>query len=585
MSLYLNSTEDPAPGALSESPAGEKNQRVRSRTELIIRDEHFTNPGLAILAAQQLLPRLDAVSKEIEGVREGQDIEYLHRMRVASRRLRAALPIFAPCLPRKKYGRWLADIRRITRVLGDARDADVQIAALRKYRKKVIKSGEAETGIKKSGDEAIIEGLGYLLSKTRERRGEYQKEIISALSDIEKHHVIEEIRQSVVDGAARAGGLRKKSRMIGIPPTAVLNIGRGIDKLLAYDEWVKYPDAVAEHHAMRIAAKQLRYMMELYSPLYRRGLKKPISQVARLQEILGELHDCDVWIDRVTYLLLKERTKPRVLRDSDRPGPVVIAGLKQFLNDREKERRFIYRRFFRRWQSLSQAGMWQALKISLLNEVKTPFTARGNVNEDTALLSVRDLARAFTPGIPHASHVSMLALALFDSLSGVHGLNRDDRLLLESAALLHEIGCCGGRKGHPERSAAMILSDEYLPYGIPERCIIALAVANHRTKSDTRSDGLLSVLSESDRQRALLMASILRIADGLDIHRNGEVASVSCTIKGKLVVLTITSEGITGADQLKVLAKAGLFTRITGYTVSFGPITTATGVPVIRSGN
>jgi CHAD domain-containing protein len=572
MSVNLNSQGDVATRAPSGSPAGEKNGRGYSRTGPINRDDYFCNPGLAIFASQQLLPRLDAVSKEIVGIRAGEDIEYLHRMRVASRRLRAALPVFAPCLPRKKYGRWLADIRRITRVLGDARDADVQIAALRKYRKKVMKSGDGDTGGKKPGDEAIMEGLGYLLSKTRERRTEYQKEIISALSNIEKHHVIEEIRESVVSGAARAGSLRKKSRMTGIPPTAVLHIGKGIDKLLMYDEWVKYPDAVAEHHAMRIAAKQLRYMMELYSPLYRRGLKKPISQVTRLQEILGELHDCDVWIDRVTYLLLKERTKPRVLRDSDRPGPVVIAGLKQFLTDREKERRFIYRRFSRRWESLSRAGAWQATRTMLVTGAKTQFIARGNFTEDEALQSVRDLARAFTPGIPHASHVGMLALALFDSLSEVHGLNGDDRLLLESAALLHEIGFCDGRKGHPERGAAMILSDEYLPYGIPERCIIALSVANHRTKADIHADGLLSVLPEPARRRALLIASLLRIADGLDVHHNGEVSSVASIIKGKQVVLTIASDAITGPDQLKVLAKADLFTRVSGYTVSFGPI-------------
>ena len=121
------------PGVSVDSPAGEKILSGRSRREPIVRDEHFRNPGLAVFAAQQLIPRLDAMSREVEGVRAGEDIEYLHRMRVASRRLRAALPIFAPCLPRKKYGRWLADIRRITRVLGDARDADVQIAALKRF--------------------------------------------------------------------------------------------------------------------------------------------------------------------------------------------------------------------------------------------------------------------------------------------------------------------------------------------------------------------------------------------------------------------------------------------------------------------
>ena len=46
--------------------------------------------------------------------------------------------------------------------------------------------------------------------------------------------------------------------------------------MLSYEPWVPYPDAVAEHHATRIAAKKLRYTMEIYGPVYRRNLKKPL---------------------------------------------------------------------------------------------------------------------------------------------------------------------------------------------------------------------------------------------------------------------------------------------------------------------
>ena len=55
--------------------------------------------------------------------------------------------------------------------------------------------------------------------------------------------------------------------------------------LLQYERWVHNPDAVAEHHAMRIAAKKLRYTMETYAPVYRRNLKKPLARVKKIQEI------------------------------------------------------------------------------------------------------------------------------------------------------------------------------------------------------------------------------------------------------------------------------------------------------------
>ena len=564
-----DSAEGVAPRVAGYNPGSKNIPGRRFRGKPGLREQTSASPGLRMFAAMQLLPRLEALSREIDGVRAGEDIEYLHRMRVASRRLRAALPVFVSCFPQKKYARWLADIRRITRVLGDARDADVQIAALRKYRKKLVKKQETVQGEKRPGDTGLMEGIGYLLSKTRDRRAEYQKGIISALEDLDKHHVFEDIHEAVHITASPSGTTRKHPPMVGVPPVGVSNIAKGLEKLLGYDPWVQYPDAVAEHHAMRIAAKQLRYMMELYSPLFRRGLKKPISQVTKLQEVLGELHDCDVWIDRVTLLMLKERTKPRVLRDTNRPGPVVIAGLKQFQSDREKERRSIYRRFSHLWESLNRTGAWTGLRSVLVSEIRLPFRAAHDLPDEVTMNSVLKLAGVFQEGMPHANQVNGLALGIFDSLQQIHGTDRRGRLLLESAALLHDIGCTYGQKGHPERSAVMILSDNYLPFDIPERGIIAIAASAHRGKVPIPSPGIFSVLTPPDQQRALMIASLLRIADGLDWRHNGVVTSVMCRINEKEVICTITSDVDAGPEKQKAMAKADLFTRLTGYTVLF----------------
>ncbi|MFQ6042085.1 MAG: CHAD domain-containing protein, partial [Candidatus Poribacteria bacterium] len=58
---------------------------------------------------------------------EADDIEYVHRMRVASRRLRSGFALFEECFPPKRLKRWRKQIRRVTRALGDARYTDVQI--------------------------------------------------------------------------------------------------------------------------------------------------------------------------------------------------------------------------------------------------------------------------------------------------------------------------------------------------------------------------------------------------------------------------------------------------------------------------
>jgi CHAD domain-containing protein len=58
------------------------------------------------------------------------DIERVHDMRVASRRLRAVLEIFAPCFPRSQLKPVLSDVKDLADALGERRDPDVQIAAL-----------------------------------------------------------------------------------------------------------------------------------------------------------------------------------------------------------------------------------------------------------------------------------------------------------------------------------------------------------------------------------------------------------------------------------------------------------------------
>jgi CHAD domain-containing protein len=68
--------------------------------------------GTCRFAAERLRPLIRAFSQEIGGVKEGEDSEYIHRMRVASRRLRAALPLFDTCFPDKKFRRWMQEIKK-----------------------------------------------------------------------------------------------------------------------------------------------------------------------------------------------------------------------------------------------------------------------------------------------------------------------------------------------------------------------------------------------------------------------------------------------------------------------------------------
>ncbi len=96
-------------------------------------------PGLAAeepyaaAAAKIVAVRAREVADHSQGVLEITDIERLHDMRVATRRLRAALEIFEPCFPKRRFNDTLREVKAIADALGERRDRDVTIGALEEF--------------------------------------------------------------------------------------------------------------------------------------------------------------------------------------------------------------------------------------------------------------------------------------------------------------------------------------------------------------------------------------------------------------------------------------------------------------------
>jgi CHAD domain-containing protein len=84
-------------------------------------------------AARIVSVRASELTEHAEGVLDTGDIERVHDMRVATRRLRAALEIFEPCFSDKEYREALGQVKRLADALGERRDRDVAIAALHSF--------------------------------------------------------------------------------------------------------------------------------------------------------------------------------------------------------------------------------------------------------------------------------------------------------------------------------------------------------------------------------------------------------------------------------------------------------------------
>lgn len=94
-------------------------------------------------AARVVEVRAAEVFAHSEGVLDVGQIERLHDMRVATRRLRAALEVFEPCFPRKRHRRALKRVKRLADALGERRDRDVAIEFLERIEAETPAAGRA----------------------------------------------------------------------------------------------------------------------------------------------------------------------------------------------------------------------------------------------------------------------------------------------------------------------------------------------------------------------------------------------------------------------------------------------------------
>ncbi|HEX3001941.1 MAG TPA: CHAD domain-containing protein, partial [Methanoregula sp.] len=443
----------------------------------------------------------------------------------------------------------------ITRALGEARDIDVQIAFLSEYR---ITGADEKVRGPAAADRSVLEpARAYLLDDLRQHRVRAQEGVILALDALEKSRIIREMEEEFMKKVSGRRDLPPSSVARGIPTMAAFRISSRLAAMRSYESWIFPADAVAEHHAMRIAAKKLRYTMEIYGPVYRNELKKPHAAVKNLQQILGDLHDCDVWIDRITRLLLYERGRLRSLKEG--PDTETLASLREFLKDRQQERETIHVHLVRYWQDLDKEKIWDLVSDTLVNGQKREYRCK-QVPDPAALRAASaELASSWPAGIYHQANVARLSLMLFDGLIHLHHLSNEHRALLECAALLHDIGMTGGKKKHPERSALRIFSAESLPLDMAGRSVAGLIASSHHGEVRIRSHPLFPLLSGADQDAVVRLAALHRIGNALDHSHSGAVREVHCLIGKKEILCNVIATGDVSREIARAVSQAGLF--------------------------
>lgn len=245
-----------------------------------------------------------------DGTRAGTDPEDLHRMRVATRRLRAAWRIFGDAYVADRTRRFPKELRALGRRLGAVRDLDVLIEGLDRYRAELPEPQAA--------------ALDPLADAWRARRDTARSALLRELDSDGYRRFVADFEVFVSTDGADVRPV-EATEPHHVRDTAPSRIWRAHERVRAYDGVLPWAD-VATLHELRIAAKWLRYSIEFVREALGPEVGPLVERVVALQDHLGFLHDADV-AAQLTRAFLVERGAG--LRTEERDAIAAFLGARE----------------------------------------------------------------------------------------------------------------------------------------------------------------------------------------------------------------------------------------------------------------
>ena len=250
------------------------------------------------LAFAVLRRQLAVLRAKEPGTRLGEDPEELHDMRVATRRLRAALALFADVLPvraqvfREELG-WLGG------VLGAVRDLDVQQEGL-------ADMAEATAGWSAGARPEDHDPLAELSALLERERDAARADMLGALDSVRWDRLAKGLSAMAQQGPARRSVATREPAVIGMPDLVVARH----NKVAKAGKRAKRSGLVSDFHRLRIACKRLRYALEFGSEVYGGRTARFVRRLTALQDELGLMQDAEVASNRLAELATGEAHLP-----------------------------------------------------------------------------------------------------------------------------------------------------------------------------------------------------------------------------------------------------------------------------------
>jgi exopolyphosphatase/guanosine-5'-triphosphate,3'-diphosphate pyrophosphatase len=213
---------------------------------------------------------------------------------------------------------------------------------------------------------------------------------------------------------------------------------------------------------------------------------------------------------------------------------------------------------------IPRVGLKDGVLIDMVQEL---FGEKKPVRRDQILASALQLGRKFMFDEQHARTVARYAVRLFDETRSLHTMGMEFRVLLEAAALLHDIGHFINPADHHKHSYYLLTASPLVGLTEPQQAIVANVARYHRKSMPKPQHEGYQLLSPKERVAVAKLSALLRLADAMDNEHGSKVEDFTVEYKKPKLTLRLRGEGDLLLEKWALVKKAPMFEEV--FSVKF----------------
>ena len=206
-----------------------------------------------------------------------------------------------------------------------------------------------------------------------------------------------------------------------------------------------------------------------------------------------------------------------------------------------------------------RVGLREGVAFDLIDRLSPNITTPRRVG---LMAYAAEIGHRFDFNETHGRTVAALSAQLFDQTAELHGLDSSYRLMLELAAMLHDIGQAINYRGHHKHSYYILSETPFIGLSKRERQLVASLARYHRKSAPKPEHESFSTLNAQDRDPVVKLAALLRVADALDRNHNGAVSGISLRDCKSGIKIRLEGDGDFLLERWAVKQKGKLFSEV-----------------------